>query len=390
MMAESMSCNHRWTQMNTDNPARLGLCLAAVALAGCGHKPPPQYAGPPPEVMVETVQARTLPITAELPGRVAPMRVAQVRARVTGIVLERDFDQGTNVQAGQVLYRIDPAPYQAALDSARASVAQAEASFTQAQLLAQRYKPLVGIHAVSKQNYDNAVAAANQGKANLAAAKAAQQTAQINLDYCTVTAPIAGRIGAALVTEGALVSQTAATEMAVIQQLDPIYFDFTEASAEALKLRQQAVAGQLKSLPTGEVKVTLTLPDGADYPHPGKLLFKDVTVDPTSGMRTLRAEFPNPEDWLLPGMFAVGRVEQAVAPQALLVSQPAVSMGPNGQASVMRVTTNDVVQAQPVELGPAVGTNWVIQTGLKAGERVIIEGLQKVHPGMKVHAQVLH
>ena len=246
------------------------LLLAAMFMAGCGRKPPPQGFGGTPEVTVETFQAKPMPVTTELPGRIDPVRVAQVRARVDGIVLHQEFRQGSNVKAGEVLYRIDPAPYQAALDSAKASVAQAEANLTQTSLLAERYKPLVGINAVSKQNYDNAVAAAAQAKASVAAAQAAQETAQINLGYCTVTAPISGRIGAALVTEGALVSQVAATEMAVIQQMDPIYFDFTESSAEALKLRQELEAGQLKSPAPGEAKVTLTLPDGTIYRPSGQ------------------------------------------------------------------------------------------------------------------------
>ncbi len=339
---------------------------------------------PPPEVGVVTLVAQSLPLTNELPGRLEPVRVAQVRARVEGIVLKREFQQGTNVLAGDVLYRIDPAPYRAALDSAKASVAQAAANLTQADLLAERYQPLVGISAVSKQSYDNAVAAAAQAKASLAAARAAQEIAEINLGYCTVTAPISGRIGPALVTEGALVSPAAATEMAVIQQLDPIYFDFTESSAEELKLRRELEAGQLRSLPGGEAQVTLTLPDGTVYSHPGRLLFADITVDPTSGMITLRAEFPNPDGWLLPGMFAVGRLEQAVAPQTLLVPQPAVSIGPDGSASVLRVTPADEAQAQPVQIGPAVGGDWTLRSGLSPGDRVIVEGLQKVRPGMKV------
>jgi len=325
---------------------------------------------PPPEVGIVTMKPQPLPLTVELPGRIDPVQIAQVRARVDGVVLRREFVQGSDVKTGQVLYQIDPAPYQAALDSAKANLMQA-------QLLAERYKPLVDINAVSKQNYDAAVAAAAQ-------AKAAQEIAAINLGYCTVTAPIDGRIGAALVTEGALVSQAAATAMAVIQQMDPIYFDFTESSTEALKLRQELETGQLKSAAPGEAKVTLTLPDGTVYPHPGKLLFSDITVDPTSGMITLRAEFPNPDDMLLPGMFAVGRLEQAVAPQTLLVPQPAVIIGPNGAASVMLVTATNSVQPQPIEIGAAVGGDWVVKNGLKAGDRVIVDGLQKVRSGMTV------
>ena len=360
------------------------LLVAAVLIAGCGRKAPARRQGGALEVTVATIKTQTVPLSVELPGRIDPVRVAQVRARVDGIVLQREFHQGTNVTAGEVLYQIDPAPYQAALDSAKASVAQAQANLTQAQLLAERYKPLVGISAVSKQSYDSAVATAAQAKASVAAAEATQETAQINLGYCTVTAPISGRIGSALVTEGALVSQAAATELALIQQMDPIYFDFTQAAADALKLRQELEAGQLKSLAPGEAKVTLTLPDGTTYPHPGRLLFSDITVDPTSGMITLRAEFPNPDNWLLPGMFAMGRLEQAVAPGTMLVPQPAVIIGPSGGASVMLVTPDDEVKSQSIEIGRASGTDWVVKSGLKPGDRVIVEGLQKAHPGMKV------
>jgi membrane fusion protein, multidrug efflux system len=244
-------------------------------------------------------------------------------------------------------------------------------------LLAERYQPLVGINAVSKQNYDNAVAAAAQAKASL-------EIAQINLGYCTVTAPISGRIGAALVTEGALVSQSAATPMALIQQMDPIYFDFTESSADVLKLRKELAAGQWEELPSGEPKVTLELPDGTPYSHEGKLLFQDITVDPSSGMVTLRAEFPNPDGWLLPGMFAVGKLEQAFAPEAVLVPQPGVIIGPDGSASVMLVNAANSVVPQPIQLGAAVGSDWVVQSGLKAGDRVIVAGLLKAIPGTPV------
>lgn len=349
------------------------LCFIAAALAaGCGHGPaggPPQM--PPPLVNVITVQPRPLPITTDLPGRIDPERIAQVNARVDGIVLRRYFEQGSTVTNGQVLYEIDPAPYQASYNSAKANLRQA-------QSLAQRYKPLVGINAVSKQNYENAVATAQQ-------AKAALDIAAINLGYCTVTAPISGRIGQALVTEGALVSQAAATPMAIIQQMDPIYFDFTESAVDELKLRKQIESGQLNTLPTGEPKITLQLPDGTGYPPEGKLLFQDVTVDQTSGMITLRAEFPNPDDWLLPGMFAVGRLEQAIAPETILVPQRAVVIDATGGASVMLVTPANSVVPQPIQLGPANGTDWVVQSGLKAGDRVIVDGLLKAYPGMTVN-----
>jgi membrane fusion protein, multidrug efflux system len=349
----------------------IGAIFLALLAAGC-HRGPGDtgFQMPPPRVDVYTVQPQSLPITMELPGRIDPVRIANVNARVDGVVLKQEFDQGANVTNGQILYQIDPAPYQASLDSAKAN-------YMQAQALAGRYKPLVGINAVSKQNYDNAVSAAAQ-------AKASQKIAAINLSYCAVTAPISGRIGPALVTEGTLVSQTGATAMAVVQQMDPIYFDFTESSAEVLKLRQQLQAGQLQSLSGGEPKVSLELPDGTAYSQDGKLLFTDISVDPSSGMITLRAEFPNPDGFLLPGMFAVGKLEQAVAPQTILVPQQSVVIEPNGSASVMLVTADNKVQPQPIQIGDAVGTDWIVQSGLKTGDRIIVNGLQKAMPGMAV------
>ncbi len=325
---------------------------------------------PPPEVGVVTIAPESVALTTELPGRIDPVRVAQVRARVDGIVLHREFREGAEVTNGEVLYQIDPAPYKAALDSANANLMQA-------QLLAQRYEPLVSINAVSKQDYDNAVAAAAQ-------AKASQEIAAINLGYCTVTAPISGRVGAALVTEGALVSQSSATEMALVTQLDPIYCDFTESSTELLRLRRELDSGALKSIAPGEAKVTLLLDDGTTYQHPGKLLFSDVTVDPSSGMITLRAEFPNPDLLLLPGMFARGVLEQAVASKAVTVPQRGVSIGANGTATAMVVSADNKVESRVIKIGSAVGNKWVVTEGLKAGERVIVEGLQKVQPGMVV------
>jgi membrane fusion protein (multidrug efflux system) len=342
---------------------------ALLALAGCGRQPAP-FAMPPPEVGVVTITPESVALTTQLPGRIDPVRVAQVRARVDGIVLRRDFHEGSDVKAGEELYQIDPAPYKAALDSANASLMQA-------QLLVQRYQPLVDIHAVSQQDYDNAVSAAAQ-------AKAAQEIAAVNFGYCTVTAPISGHIGAALVTEGALVSQSAATEMALITQLDPIYCDFTESSTEQLRLQRELENGTLKTAAPGEAKVTLLLDDGTTYPQPGKLLFSDVTVDPTSGMVTLRAEFPNPDHLLLPGMFARGELEQAVDATAITVLQRGVNVGANGIASVMVVGADGKAEARVIKIGQAVGNKWIVTDGLKAREQVIVEGLQKVQPGMAV------
>lgn len=361
------------------------LLPALVLLAGCNDKPAATQTAPPPEVEVFTVTRQNLALTNTLPGRIDPVRIAQVRARVDGVVLERKFNQGSNVKAGELLYQIDPAPFQAVHDSAQASLAKAEANWVQARQLAERYEPLMRMNAVSKQDYDNATSAAAQGQAEVMAAKAALETAKINLGYCQVVAPISGRIGPALVTEGALVSQAAASEMAVIQQMDPIYFDFTESTRNVMKLRRQLDAGQLQSLPSGEAQVTLLLPDGTVYPHAGKLLFSDISVDASSGMITLRAEFPNPENWLLPGMFVMGQIAQAMAPETILVPQRGVTVGADGQASVLLLQSNNVAQTQPVQLGEAVGGNWVIKSGLQAGDRVVVAGLQKARPGMEVH-----
>jgi membrane fusion protein (multidrug efflux system) len=351
----------------------LSVALAAAAFfPGCGRNQAGSGANnmPPPEVGVVAIAPESVAMTTELPGRIDPVRVAQVRARVDGIVLHRNFREGADVTNGEVLYEIDPAPYKAALDSANANL-------TQAQQLVERYKPLVGINAVSKQDYDNAVSAAAQ-------AKAAQEIAAVNFGYCTVTAPISGHIGAALVTEGALVSQGAATEMALVTQLDPIYCDFTESSTELLRLRRELDSGALKSVATGEAKVTLLLDGGTTYQQPGKLLFSDVTVDPSSGMVTLRAEFPNPDHLLLPGLFARGVLEQAVDAKAITILQRGVNVGANGIATAMVVGTDGKVEARVIKIGQAVGNKWVVTDGLKAGESVIVEGLQKFQPGMVV------
>jgi len=369
--------------------------LLILTLAGCGQKPagagagpggfgPGGSGGPPPEVSVVELRAESLTLTTELPGRLDPVRVAEVRARVPGIILKRLFEEGSDVKAGEVLLQIDPAPFQATLDSAKANLAKAEANYKKAQAKENRYKPLVEYNAVSKQDYDDAVAAAQQGEADVLAAKAAVETASLNLGYATVTAPITGRIGRAKVTEGALVGQAEATPLATIQQMDPIYFDFTQSSTEVLKLRRMLESGKLKSLAPGEAKVTLLLEDGTVYPHPGKLLFSDISVDPTTGMITLRALLPNPDHLLLPGMFARGRLEQAVETAALMVPQRSVMRGPNGLATVLVVNADNKVEARPIQTQSAQGDKWIVSSGLKPGERVVVEGLQKAIPGTEV------
>lgn len=366
---------------------KCGIFLLSAALLASGCHRNQQSGGPqmpPPEVGVVTVAAGSVPVTTELPGRIDAVRTSQVRARVAGILLKEVYREGSDVKAGDVLFQIDPAPLQASYDSAQAAVAKAEANVKQTQAQADRDQVLVGIHAVSRQDYDNAVSAAAQANADVLAARAALETANLNLGYATVTAPISGRIGKALVTEGALVGQNEATELAVIQQLDPIYVDFTQSSVDVLRLRKQLENGQLKSIEPGAAKVTLLLEDGSVYPQPGKLLFSDVTVDPSTGMITLRAEFPNPDGWLLPGTFARGRLEQAVNNEAITVSQRAVVHGADGGTTVFVVTPDNKVEVRPVKAETAVGDQWIVTEGLKAGERVIAEGLQLAQAGATV------
>lgn len=366
---------------------------AAVSLlllvAGCGEKQAnaqaPGGGMPPPEVSVVTVAPERIAMTTELPGRLEATRVAQVRARVPGIVLKRVFREGSDVKAGDILFRIDPAQYQATYNSTLAALAKAEANLAQANLTVERYKPLVATNAISKQEYDDAVTAQKQAVADVASAKAARETARLNLGYATVNAPISGRIGRALVTEGALVGQGEATPLALIQQLDPIYVNVTQSATEALQLRRAMASGQLKSVGKDQARVTLVTEDGRIYPHPGRLLFSDMTVDQSSGAITLRAEVPNPDRFLLPGMYVRAQVEQAINEQAITVPQQAVQRDAKG-ASVLVVGPDGKVETRPVKANSARENTWIVTEGLKAGERVIVEGFQKVQPGATVKA----
>jgi membrane fusion protein (multidrug efflux system) len=368
-------------------PAIAGAVFMLSLLAGCGDKIPSaqaQGAGmPPPEVAVVTVAPERIAMTTDLPGRLEATRIAQVRARVPGIVTKRVFREGSDVKAGDVLFRIDAAPFQAAYNSAQAALARAEANLAQANLKVQRYKPLVETNAISKQEYDDALTAQKQTAADVDGAKAARETARLNLGYATVTSPISGRVGRALVTEGALVGQGEATPLALVQQLNPIYVNVTQSSTEVLQLQRAMANGQLKSVGKGQAKVTLLMEDGSAYPHPGKLLFSDLTVDQSSGAITLRAEVPNPDRILLPGMYARARIEQAVNDRAITVPQQAVQRDPAG-ASVMLVGADGKVAVQPVKADAAQGDVWIVSEGLKAGDRVIVEGFQKVRPGAVV------
>jgi membrane fusion protein (multidrug efflux system) len=350
----------------------------------CGKKVPQQAAPPPAEVSVVKVATEQVTLTTELPGRINPMREAQVRARATGILLKRHFVEGSEVKAGDVLFEIDPLPLQAALNSAKAEYARTEAALKEARATTERYKELVEISAVSKQVFDQAMATLGQAEAELLARKAAVETAELNLGYTKVTAPISGRIGKALVTEGALVSAAEATQLALIRQLDPVYLDITQSSSDLLKLRRAMDEGSIKSVAPGAASITLILDDGSRYAHPGKLLFSDVSVDPTTGMVTLRGEIPNPENMLMPGMFARAELVQGVITNAITVPQRTVARGAAGSASVLVVNEENKVEARPIEIYREIGSKVVVAGGVKPGEEIIVEGSQKAPPGSTV------
>lgn len=360
------------------------LAAAGVALA-CGKSgtraPPAQG---PVEVGVVALAPRAVALTRELPGRVAPYRVAEVRARVNGIVLKRLFVEGSDVKAAQRLFEIDPAPYRAALASAKAQLARAEANLASARLQAQRYSELVEAHAVSKQEYDNAMSSQKAYEADAAAGRAAVETAAINLGYTRVTSPVSGRIGRSAVTEGAYVQASQATLLATVQQLDPAYVDVTQSSAELLRLKREVERGALERTGKEGVKVSLVLEDGGAYELPGQLQFSDVTVDPSTGSVVLRALFPNPKGILLPGMFVRARLEEAVNPQALLVPQQAVSRDQKGGATVLVVGAGGKAELRRIDVGEAFENSWLVTSGLQPGDQVIVEGLQKVRPGAAV------
>jgi membrane fusion protein (multidrug efflux system) len=365
--------------MNNRILPALALAVALVACNPSSGPAPAAGGGPPPaEVGVVTATPRAVPLTTELPGRLEASRVAQVRARAAGILLKREFREGSDVKAGQLLFRIDPAPYAATLASAQATLQRAQANLTQAAAQAERFKPLADANAISQQEFINAVAARQQAEADVAAAKAAVQTAQINLGYASVTAPIGGRIGRALVTEGALVGQGEATHVATIQQIDPMYLNVTQSTTEVLRLRRALDSGRLAAAGgPGAARVRVVLDDGSVYPLPGTLLFSDLTVDPSTGQITLRATVPNPKGLLLPGMYVRARLEQAVAEDAITLPQQAVSRGPTGD-SVMIVGADGQVAPRKVTVGAAQGGEWVILDGLKAGEQVMVDGFQKL------------
>ena len=374
----------------------LFLLPLVAALAACSPSGTPPAAGgkgpgggmPAPQVGVITVQPGDVGLQTELPGRLEASRVAQVRARAAGILQQRLFREGSDIRVGQPLFRIDAAPYQATLRSAEASLARAQANLSNTRAIAERYAPLVAEKAISQQDYTNAVAAQKAAEADVAAATAAVQTARINLGYATVTAPISGRIGRALVTEGALVGQGEATALAVVQQVDPLYVNFTQSAAEAMRLQRALEAGQLKSAGIGAAAVRVVLDDGSEYARPGRLLFSDLTVDATTGQVSLRAEVPNPGGKLLPGLYVRVRLEQAVARDAITLPQQAVTRTAQGD-SVKVVGADGKIENRPVKIGGQQGGRWVVTEGLKAGEQVMVDGFQKVAmlpPGTPVQA----
>jgi membrane fusion protein (multidrug efflux system) len=336
------------------------------------------------EVGVVTLEPAAVTLTRELPGRTSAYRVAEVRARVNGIVQQRLFVEGSDVKEGQPLFRIDAAPYRAALEGAKAQLARAEAQLANARLVAQRYAELVADNAVAKQEQESAAAALLASEADVAAGRAAVDTAQINLGYTTVTSPVAGRIGRSAVTEGAFVQQAQATLLATVQQLDPVYVDVTQSSVDVLRLRRDLEEGRLQAAGKGEAKVRLVLEDGREYGLPGTLQFTDVTVEPGTGSIALRALFPNPRRELLPGMFVRARLEEGVNPEALLVPQQAVSRDQKGLPFALVVGPDRKVERRQIVADRAVGDAWLVTSGLKRGDQVIVDGLQKVRPGAEV------
>jgi membrane fusion protein (multidrug efflux system) len=356
--------------------------LLATACTRHASAPPPK-----PAVTVVDLHARPVSLTTELPGRVSAYRIAEVRPQVNGVILKRLFKEGDLVSAGQQLYQIDPAPYQAALASARATLAHARASVTAARLVAQRYQALSEAHAVSRQDYDNAVATFEQDEADVASGEAAVRSAEINLAYTRVYSPISGRTGRSSVTEGALVTANQATTLLTITQLDPVYVDLTQPSTTLVRLKRELTAGQIRHVDGNQAAAKLLLEDGSPYESPGTLQFSEVTVDQGTGSVTLRAIFPNSQGLLLPGMFVRATIEEGVREGAIVAPQQGITHAPDGTATALVVNADGKVEKRSVELDRALGDGWVVTKGLAAGDRLIVAGLQRVKPGVEVSAR---
>ncbi|MEQ9509008.1 MAG: efflux RND transporter periplasmic adaptor subunit, partial [Alloalcanivorax xenomutans] len=359
------------------------LFFFALALTACGNDTPQQQgAGGAAQVGFITVKPEPYTVVNELPGRTTPYEVAEIRPQVSGIIKERLFEEGAEVEVGQVLYRIDDRQFKAALASAQADLASARATLESNRLLAERYKKLVEANAVSRQEYDNAQASLATNKAQIAAAQAAVETARLNLDYASVKAPISGRIGRSSVTAGALVTANQSEALATIRQLDPIYVDLTQSARELRQLRVAMESGQLEQVGEDKARVTLVLEDGTEYGQNGTLQFSEYAVDESTGSITLRALFPNPDGDLLPGLFVRAKLPQGQRDNAILVPQKAVTRDPQGTASALVIGDNNTVEKRQVETVRTVGNRWLIGDGLAAGDKLIVDGLQKIGPGM--------
>jgi membrane fusion protein (multidrug efflux system) len=369
--------------------AAVGVLAGCLLLTGCGKQKPaggPHAQAGPPEVGVMVVKPEKVELTTELPGRTSAYLVAEIRPQVSGIIQKRLFTEGSDVKAGDVLYQIDPAPFRAALDNAKAALSRAEANIIPLRLREQRYKELLPSNAVSKQDYDDVAAALKQAEADVEYWKAMVETARINLGYTRITAPISGRIGKSNVTDGALVTAHQPVALATIQQLDPIYVDVSQSTTELLRLKRSMEEGRLNQNGESQKKVKLILEDGTAYPSEGTLKFRDVTVDPTTGSVILRAIFPNPKRILLPGMFVRALVKEGINKQAILIPQQAVSRDPKGNPFALIVDSEGKVQQRMLTVDRAIGDKWLVTSGLSAGDRVIVEGILKVRPGVGVKA----
>lgn len=337
-----------------------------------------------PEVGVSIIKSDSVTLTSILPGRIAPLRIAEVRPQVSGIIKKRYFKEGSEVKAGEILYQIDSATYEATLANAKASLAKAEASLPSIRQKVERYKELLPMNGISKQDYEDALALLKQVEAEILYWQAAVKNAEINLGYTRITAPISGRIGKSNVTEGALVTANQVLPLTTIQQIDPVYIDVTQSTSELLRLKKSLEAGFLKKDPKVENKVTLILEDGRKYPLSGTLQFKDITVDPSTGSVSLRVLFPNPNNILLPGMFVRAEVFEGINKNAILIPQESVMRDPKGNPFVFVVKENDEIEQRPIIIDRAIGNKWLLQSGIKSGERIVIEGIQKIKHGDKV------
>ena len=360
--------------------------LLSLQLAGCDDSggQQGQMQQPAPEVGFITVTPKTVTLNRELPGRTTAHRIAEVRPQVSGVIKERLFQEGQEVKAGQPLYQIDDRTYRAAVATARAELARAQATLHSNELREKRFRQLLEKRSVSQQEYDEALAQLEENKAAVAAARASLQSAQINLDYATIAAPIDGRIGRSSVTAGALVTANQVQTLATIRQLDPIYVDLTQSSNDLRQLRKAMAAGELEQVSEDQARITLLLEDGSHYPQSGTLQFSEYAVEESTGSVTLRALFPNPDGELLPGMFVRGRLPEGQRSNAILVPQKSITRDPTGQAFAMLIDDQNMVQKVPVDTERAVKSQWLISQGLNAGDRLVVDGLQRIQPGMPV------